>query len=74
MSNYCQSCLRCLTDETSGTTTDSKPDSNTDSKTEGGGAVAVEPAVNQVQWHVGMGSNPESLPRYCDEHNIILQA
>ena len=36
--------------------------------------MAVEPAVNQVQWHVGMGSNPESLPRYCDEHNIILQA
>ena len=75
VSNYCQSCLHCLTDETSGTKTDSKTDSKTEgTEGEGEGVVAVEPAVNQVQWHVGMGPNPESLPRYCDEHNIILQA
>jgi len=34
----------------------------------------VTPAVNQVQYHVGMGADPIGLKSYCDEHNIHLQA
>jgi diketogulonate reductase-like aldo/keto reductase len=34
----------------------------------------VTPAVNQVQYHVGMGADPTGLKSYCDEHNIHLQA
>ena len=32
------------------------------------------PAVNQLQWHVGLGPNPEELLSYCDSKNIIVQA
>lgn len=35
---------------------------------------AVTPAVNQVQFHVGMGTDPIGLKSYCDEHDIHLQA
>ena len=32
------------------------------------------PSVNQVQWHVGMGSDPEGLMSYCRERGIVVQA
>ena len=32
------------------------------------------PAVNQIQWHVGMGADPGSLPSYCASNGIIVQA
>merc|ERR1711988_1312567 len=34
----------------------------------------VTPAVNQVQFHVGMGTDPEGLKSYCDSKGIHLQA
>jgi diketogulonate reductase-like aldo/keto reductase len=34
----------------------------------------VTPAVNQVKFHVGMGTDPISLKSYCDAHNIHMQA
>jgi len=34
----------------------------------------VTPAVNQVQYHVGMGVDPISVKSYCEQHNIHLQA
>jgi diketogulonate reductase-like aldo/keto reductase len=52
VSNYCQSCLRCL-EQTPAYT---------------------PPAVNQVQWHVGMGGDPEGLPSFCNEEQIVVQA
>lgn len=39
-----------------------------------GQGVTVVPAVNQVQWHVGMGGNPEGLMSYCNSQNIVVQA
>lgn len=32
------------------------------------------PAVNQMQFHAGMGPNPEEVVSYMAEHNIVLQA
>ena len=32
------------------------------------------PSVNQIQWHVGMGSDPEGLMSYCKENDIVVQA
>lgn len=32
------------------------------------------PAVNQVQWHVGMGKDPEQLMSFCKEQGIVVQA
>jgi len=32
------------------------------------------PATDQVQFHVGMGPNPEGLADFLDEHGIVLQA
>ena len=32
------------------------------------------PAVNQVQYHVGMGSDPEGLLSYCAARGIVVQA
>ena len=32
------------------------------------------PSVNQIQWHVGMGNDPERLVSFCNDHNIIVQA
>lgn len=34
----------------------------------------VAPAVNQVQWHVGMGTDPIGLFVYCARKNITIQA
>ena len=34
----------------------------------------VVPAVNQVMWHVGMGTDPIALRSYCAAKNITLQA
>lgn len=34
----------------------------------------VTPAVNQVKFHVGMGTDPIGLKSYCDAHNIHVQA
>lgn len=34
----------------------------------------VVPAVNQVQYHVGMGTDPEGLLSYCASHGIVSQA
>ena len=32
------------------------------------------PSVNQIQWHVGMGKDPEGLMSYCKSQNIVVQA
>jgi len=34
----------------------------------------VTPAVNQVKFHVGMGSDPEGLKSYADSKGIVTQA
>jgi diketogulonate reductase-like aldo/keto reductase len=34
----------------------------------------IAPAVNQIQWHVGMGGDPEGLPSFCKEQQIVVQA
>ena len=36
--------------------------------------VTVVPAVNQIQYHVGMGSDPEGLISYCKAHGSVVQA
>ena len=37
-------------------------------------AGAVLPAVNQVKYHIGMGSDPGGLVSYCKSKGIVLQA
>lgn len=32
------------------------------------------PSVNQVQWHVGMGNDPDHLMSYCEARGIVVQA
>lgn len=32
------------------------------------------PAVNQVQFHIGMGPDPEGLPSFLQDHGIAMQA
>lgn len=34
----------------------------------------VVPAVNQIQYHVGMGDDPSSLLSYCKDKGILVQA
>jgi diketogulonate reductase-like aldo/keto reductase len=34
----------------------------------------VTPALNQIEYHVGMGSDPKGLKSYQDEHGIVTQA
>ena len=34
----------------------------------------VVPAVNQVEFHVGMGTDPEGLISYCKSKNVTIQA
>lgn len=34
----------------------------------------VPVAVNQQEWHVGMGPDPEGVRSYCDAHNITFQS
>jgi len=34
----------------------------------------VTPAVNQIQYHVGMGTDPLGLKFYGDKHGIVTQA
>jgi 2,5-diketo-D-gluconate reductase A len=34
----------------------------------------VTPAVNQVKFHIGMGTDPIGLKSYCDDHGIHMQA
>ena len=34
----------------------------------------VRPAVNQIQWHVGMGPDPERLISFCASAGIVVQA
>jgi diketogulonate reductase-like aldo/keto reductase len=31
-------------------------------------------AINQQEWHVGMGPDPESVKSFCDAHNITFQS
>lgn len=38
------------------------------------GKMTVVPMVNQVQFHVGMGNDPEGLFSYAKAHNITMQA
>jgi diketogulonate reductase-like aldo/keto reductase len=33
----------------------------------------VTPAVNQIQYHVGMGKDPEGLRAFCKERGIVVQ-
>jgi diketogulonate reductase-like aldo/keto reductase len=35
---------------------------------------SVRPAVNQLQWHVGMGPDPEGLISFCASADIVVQA
>lgn len=37
-------------------------------------SATVTPAVNQVMYHVGMGTDAIGLRTYCKEKGIILQA
>merc|ERR1712166_822510 len=39
-----------------------------------GEGVTTVPAVNQLQWHVGMGGNPEGLMSYCNSQKMVVQA
>merc|ERR1712032_956827 len=34
----------------------------------------VTPVINQVQYHVGMGSDPRGLKTYLDSKGIVMQA
>merc|ERR1712179_558744 len=34
----------------------------------------VPVAINQQEWHVGMGPDPEGVRSFCDEHNITFQS
>jgi diketogulonate reductase-like aldo/keto reductase len=36
--------------------------------------IDVVPAVNQVQYHVGMGDDPHTLLSYCAKKGIVIQA
>eukprot|EP00935_MAST-01C_sp_MAST-1C-sp1_P002049 g2049.t1 len=36
--------------------------------------VDVVPAVNQIQFHVGMGDDPDALLSYCAKKGIVVQA
>ena len=36
--------------------------------------LTVRPALNQVQYHVGEGADPEGLRTYCKDNGIVLQA
>lgn len=36
--------------------------------------VTVVPAVNQIQYHVGMGEDPEGLVSFTEKHGIVVQA
>ena len=36
--------------------------------------VTVVPAVNQVQYHVGMGDDPHGLLSFCAKKGIVIQA
>jgi len=38
------------------------------------GNATVQPAVNQIQFHVGMGDDPEKLISYTASKNIVVQA
>lgn len=40
----------------------------------GAPGVTVVPAVNQIQYHVGMGSDPAGIISYCKKNNILVQA
>merc|ERR1712195_317925 len=35
---------------------------------------AVVPAVNQIQYHVGMGADPEGIMSYSAQHGIVVEA
>lgn len=37
-------------------------------------STSLVPTVNQIQFHVGMGPDPEDLPSYCDTKGIVVQA
>lgn len=34
----------------------------------------VPVALNQQEWHVGMGPDPEGVKSFCDEHNVTFQS
>ena len=34
----------------------------------------VTPMVNQIQYHVGMGPDPDGLISYCAKRNITVEA
>merc|ERR1712032_400309 len=34
----------------------------------------VTPAVNQVKFHIGMGTDPIGLKSYCDSKGVVTQA
>eukprot|EP00947_MAST-08B_sp_MAST-8B-sp1_P004645 g4645.t1 len=38
------------------------------------GLSSPTPSVNQIQWHKGMGNDPESLISYCRTKGIVVQA
>jgi diketogulonate reductase-like aldo/keto reductase len=62
VSNFCQSCLQCLSTPAEG------------ESAAAAAAAAIVPAVNQIQLHVGMGPDSEELFSYCAEQGIVVQA
>eukprot|EP00440_Ansanella_granifera_P072583 gb/GFBE01078761.1/.p1 GENE.gb/GFBE01078761.1/~~gb/GFBE01078761.1/.p1 ORF type:complete len:386 (+),score=79.19 gb/GFBE01078761.1/:1-1158(+) len=38
------------------------------------GTSTVMPMVNQVQYHAGMGSDPQGMRTYAEKHGMVLQA
>ena len=59
VSNFCVSCFKCLLG-------DDDDDAVRDD--------VVVPVLNQVQYHIGMGADPEGLMSYCKTKNIVVEA
>ncbi|KAG8458826.1 hypothetical protein KFE25_005253 [Diacronema lutheri] len=59
VSNFCPSCFECLASAGEG---------------ERDPPARIVPAVNQVQFHVGMGVDPGGIASYCAQRGILLQA
>ena len=62
MSNYCPTCLKCLDGS-------AFPDAEWSGREN-----QRKPVINQVELHIGMGTDPIGLISYCKSKNITLQA
>jgi diketogulonate reductase-like aldo/keto reductase len=68
VSNYCPSCFECLKAPSSAAAERGAPHADADPP------ATITPAVNQVQFHVGMGLDPGGIASYCANHGVLLQA